>query len=358
MTSAVDVAVSAFGTMPGGRTVERYTLTNAAGIEASILTYGGIVRSLLVPDRHGERVNVVLGLPDLDGYLRRNPYLGCITGRYANRIAGGRFVLAGVEHRLAINDPPNHLHGGTVGFDKVLWTATELRDELGAGVRLAHTSPDGDEGYPGTLEVEVDYRLTAGNELRIDYRATTDAPTIVNLTNHSLFNLAGEGAGEVSAHRLSIAAGRFLPVDATQIPTGELAAVDGTPMDFRTPRPIGDDAGESGFDQLSVGRGYDHTFVLDRAGSGLAPAARVVEPASGRTLEVRTTEPGVQLYVGNLFDGTIIGTGGRAYRRGAGFALETQHLPDSPNHPEFPSTVLRPGDRYASTTVYAFGAGD
>lgn len=349
------VAVSAFGALPDGRPVERYTISHDTGVEVAVLTYGGIVRSLLAPDRRGDRVDVVLGLPDLDAYVRRNPYLGCITGRYANRIAGGRFVLDGLEHRLVTNDPPNHLHGGLVGFDKVLWAGVELRDELGAGVRLAHTSPDGDEGYPGTVEVEVDYRLTDEGELRIDYRATTDAPTVVNLTNHSLFNLAGEGAGDVFEHHLSIAASRYVPVDATQIPTGLLAPVDGTPMDFRSSRPIGDDAGEAGFEQLAIGRGYDHTWVLDRGEPGLALAARVVEPESGRRLEVRTTEPGVQLYVGNLFDGTVTGTGGRPYRRGAGLALETQHLPDSPNQPAFPPTVLRPGGRFASTTVYRFG---
>jgi aldose 1-epimerase len=341
------VEVSPFGNLPDGSAVERYTLTGDSGVEVSILTYGGIVRSLVAPDRRGDRANVVLGLPDLDAYVRHNPYLGCITGRYANRIAGGRFELDGVEHRLATNDPPNHLHGGLVGFDKVRWTGQDLGD----GVRLAHTSPDGDEGYPGTLEVEVDYRLTAEG-LRIDYRATTDAPTIVNLTNHSLFNLAGEGGGGVDEHLLSIAASRYLPVDATQIPTGELAPVDGTPMDFRSPRPIGAGADGSGFPQLAIGHGYDHTWVLDRDAPGLWLAARVVEPGSGRTLEVLTTEPGVQLYVGNRFDGTIEGTGGRPYGRGAGLALETQHLPDSPNHPAFPSTVLRPGERFTSTTVY------
>jgi aldose 1-epimerase len=334
--------------------VELFTLSNGPAA-VQILTYGGIVRSITVPDRRGELANVVLGLTDLESYVQANAYLGCITGRYANRIARGRFTLDGIEHRLAVNDPPNHLHGGNVGFDKATWAATELDDAQDVGLRLEHTSPDGDEGYPGALEVEVDYRLTADGALRIDYRATTDAPTVVNLTNHSQFNLGGEGSGDVFGHHLSIAASRYAPVDATQIPTGELAPVDGTPMDFRSPRPIGEDAGESGFAQLAIGHGYDHSWVLDRDGPEPTLAARVLEPATGRTLEVRTTEPGIQLYVGNLFDGTIIGTGGRPYRRGAGVALETQHLPDSPNRPAFPPTILRPGERFASTTVYGLG---
>ena len=355
MTPTPDIARAPFGATPDGRPVELYTLTNGSAMTVTILTYGGIVRSLTVPDRRGDVANVVLGLPDLEAYVHRNPYFGCITGRYANRIAGGRFTLEGVEHRLSTNDPPNHLHGGNVGFDKRVWVAIELGDGDGVGVRLTHSSPDGDEGYPGMVDVQVDYVLTADDSLRIDYRATTDAPTIVNLTNHTYFNLAGEGSGDVGDHELTIDAGRYLPVDATQIPTGAVDPVPGTPMDFRTPRAIGERIHDDAFEQLAIGRGYDHTWVLDREGAGLIRAARAVDPGSGRTLEVLTTEPGVHLYAGNLLDGTLIGTGGRPYGSRAGFALETQHLPDSPNRPEFPSTVLRPAERYASTTVYRFG---
>jgi len=350
-----NIASAPFGTTPDGRAVECYTLSNDRGTEVEILTYGGIVRSLSVPDRHGDVANVVLGLPDLDAYARRNPYFGCVTGRYANRIAGGRFTLDGVEHRLAANDPPNHLHGGTVGFDKHVWAAAELRDGAAVGIRLTHSSPDGDQGYPGRLDVEVDYLLTADAAIRIEYRASGDAPTPVNLTNHTYFNLTGEGIGDVHGHDLVINAGRYLPVDASQIPTGAIDPVAGTPMDFRAPRAIGEGLGDLAFEQLAIGGGYDHTWVLDREGPGLVIAARALDPRSGRTLDVLTTEPGIQLYGGNLLDGALIGTSGRPYGRGAGFALETQHFPDSPNRPEFPSTVLRPGERYASTTILRFG---
>ncbi len=355
MTHVPTIASAPFGTTPDGRAVERYALSNDRGLEVEILTYGGIVRSLNVPDRRGELANVVLGLPDLDAYVARNPYFGCITGRYANRIAGGRFTLDGVEHRLATNDPPNHLHGGTVGFDKQVWSAAALHGGASAGIRLTHSSPDGDEGYPGTLNVEVDYLLAADDAIRIDYRASADAPTIVNLTNHTYFNLAGEGTGDVYGHELVIDASSYVPVDASQIPTGAIDPVAGTPMDFRAPRAIGERVDDLAFEQLAIGGGYDHTWVLDRRGTDLLLAARVFDPGSGRTLDVLTTEPGIQLHAGNLFDGTLIGTSGRPYGRGAGLALETQHFPDSPNRPEFPSTVLRPGERYASTTIYRLG---
>jgi aldose 1-epimerase len=354
MTPTAEVATAPFGVTPDGRTVESHTLRSGGSMQVSVLTYGGIVRSIVVPDRRGELANVVLALPDLESYLNRNPYFGCITGRYANRIAGGRFSIDGVEHRLATNDPPNHLHGGRVGFDKVVWAARTIPDGDGARLRLSHTSLDGDEGYPGSLRVEVDYLVSTDGSLRIDYGATTDAPTIVNLTNHSYFNLAGEGAGDVYDHELVIHARRYTPVDATQIPTGALEAVEGTPMDFREPRAIGDRMDER-FEQLAIARGHDHNYVLDREGAGLAPAARAVDPGSGRTLEVLTTEPGIQLYAGNLLDGSLTGPSGRPYGRGAGFALETQHFPDSPNRPEFPSTALRPGEVYRSTTIYRFG---
>ena len=349
------VVAEPFGTLPDGRPVHRYRLTGPTGMEVEVLTYGGIVRAIRVPDRDGALENVALGFADLWGYVERNPYFGCITGRYANRIAGGRFVLDGVEHHLATNQPPNHLHGGAVGFDKRLWTADALDGADRPGVRLTYTSPDGEEGYPGTLAAEVDYRVEPDGALRIDHRATTDAPTIVNLTNHTLFNLAGEGAGTVYGHVVAIAADRYVPVDATSIPVGVLAPVDGTPMDFRRPIAIGARL-VADFDQFGPGHGYDHSFVLGDAPSPAQRfAARVVEPESGRTLEVSTTEPGVQFYVGNHLDGTLTGTSGRPYPRGAGFAFETQHFPDSPNRPAFPSTVLRPGERYETTTTFRFG---
>lgn len=356
MAPASGVGVEPFGTTDDGRPVDRVRLTNPNGVEVEVLTLGGIVRSIRVPDRDGELANVALGFADLDDYATRSPYFGCITGRCANRIAGGRFHLDGVEHRLATNDPPNHLHGGTLGFDKRLWAAVPIRSTEGRGVRLSYRSPDGEEGYPGTLDVEVAYRLTADDAIRIDYRATTDAPTVVNLTNHSYFNLAGEGNGDVLGHELRIDADRYTPVDATQIPTGAIEPVAGTPMDFRTPRAIGDRMAGA-FDQLAIGGGgYDHNWVLDGGGRPEPRSvALVIEPTSGRTLEVLTTEPGLQLYVGNLLDASLVCPSGRPYGPGAGLALETQHFPDSPNHPDFPSVVLRPGERFASTTIYRFG---
>jgi aldose 1-epimerase len=349
------IRVGPFGTLPDGRRIDRCTLTGSSGLQAEVLTYGGIVRAIRVPDRGGAIADVALGFASLGDYVDRNPYFGCITGRYANRIAGGRFTLDGVEYRLATNQPPNHLHGGDVGFDKRVWAPEPLEDGDRPGVRLAYTSPDGEEGFPGTLDVEVDYRVEPDGALRIDHRAATDAPTVVNLTNHTLFNLAGEGAGTVYDHVLSIHADRYVPVDATSIPLGELASVDGTPMDFRVPTQIGTRL-DAAFDQLVPGRGYDHTFVLgDAPSSEPRPAARVVDPATGRTLEVLTTEPGVQLYVGNHLDGTLTGKRGRPYPRGGGLALETQHFPDSPNRPGFPSTVLRPGQTYSTTTIFRFG---
>jgi aldose 1-epimerase len=302
----------------------------------SVLTYGGIIQCVKVPDRRGELTNVTLGFGNLEAYLANTPYFGCITGRYANRIAGGTFTLDGVAYRLTINDPPNSLHGGLVGFDKHVWKATET----GGGLTLAFTSPHGDQGYPGTLEVEVGYRLTEDDELRIDYRATTDRATIVNLTNHAYWNLAGEGAGTILDHELTIHGSRYTP--GSPIPTGAVEPVAGTPMDFAEPTPIGARIGDR-FEQLVLAGGYDHNYVLDRPGDGdrsLIHATRVHEPASGRVLDVWTTEPGLQLYTGNLLDGTLVGTGGRAYERRDGFALETQHFPDSPNHPQFPSTTI------------------
>ena len=344
-----------FGTVEG-EDVELFTLTNASGVVVRITSYGGIVQSIEVPDASGGMGNVVLGFDDVDGYVAMSPYFGCIAGRYANRIAGGRFTLDGEEYQLAINNDPNHLHGGARGFDKYVWSADVATGGV-PGLRLTRTSPDGEESYPGTLEVAVTYTLTEADELRIDYEATTDAPTILNLTNHSYFNLAGEGSGDVFQHQLQLSCPRFTPVDPTSIPTGELADVAGTPFDFLEPHPIGERIDDASSEQIAFGRGYDHNWVIDRGGAAegeLALCAVVTEPTSGRRMVVRTDQPGVQFYSGNLLDGSAVGTSGQAYRRGHGFCLETQHFPDSPNRPDFPSTELRPGETFRSTTVYAF----
>ena len=361
-----------FAALPDGREVELFTLTNADGIEVRIIEYGGIILSLTTPDRDGNMGDIVLGYDDLDGYLDVTPYFGALIGRYGNRIGGARFTLDDVEYSLAANNDANHLHGGDVGYDKVLWSGTPIESpgtgSAGAegtdtaGVRLTYTSADGEEGYPGTLRVEVDYVLNGNNELVIDYRATADQATPVNLTHHSYFNLAG--SGDILGHELMVNAQRYTPVDDTLIPTGELAPVGDTPFDFRAPAAIGARIGD-GDEQLDFGGGYDHNFVLDRRDSGasisadgtlpeMVLAARVTEPNSGRVLEVKTTEPGLQFYSGNFLDGTITGKGGQAYEHRSGFCLETQHFPDSPNQPDFPSTILRPGEQYRSRTIYRF----
>lgn len=341
------VTQTAFGKLPDGRPVDLCTLTSAHGLVAKITNYGTIITELHVPDRHGQLGNVVLGFDNLGQYLGGHPYFGCTAGRVANRIAKGRFILDGQTYTLATNNGPNHLHGGLKGFDKALWRA---EPQSGASVKFTHTSPDGDEGYPGNLAVTIVMTLTDANELAIDYTATSDKPTPVNLTNHSYFNLAGDG--DILGHELMLSADAFTPVDDTLIPTGEIRSVKGTPLDFTKLTPIG-----ARFGQLTgEPRGYDHNFVINRAGKGLALAARVCEPKTGRVLEVFTTEPGVQLYTGNFLDGTLTGKRGGVYHRHAGFCLETQHYPDAVNHPNFPSIILRPGHTYHQTTVHKFSA--
>lgn len=339
-----------YGTMPDGSTIDVFTL-HSAEVTVRVLTFGALVAAVEVPDRNGVRRNVVLGCADLAGYVADTAYFGATIGRFANRIAHGRFTLGGTEYRLACNNPPNALHGGARGFDKAVWGAEPSASA--AAVTLRHRSADGDQGYPGTLDVAVTYALS-GNALSIEYVATTDRPTIVNLTNHSYFNLAGEGSGDVYAHELEIAADAFTPVDATLIPTGELRGVAGTPFDFRSLTPIGGRL-RAADEQLERGLGYDHNFVLRGHLGTLRSAARLCDPSSGRTLEVLTTQPGVQFYSGNFLNGSLVGPSGRFYRQGDGLCLETQHYPDSPNQPLFPGTVLRPGEMFRATTIWRFG---
>jgi aldose 1-epimerase len=351
------ITMASFGSLADGTPVDIYTLTNSRGMEVKILTYGGILQSIKVPDRHGRFTNVTLGFDNLADYVAKSPYFGCITGRYANRIAKGQFQLNGQTYQLPINNPPNSLHGGDVGFDKHVWAATPVKDRHSVGLVLRFTSPNGDQGYPGRLANRVTYTLTNRNEIRMDYRArlvgNSNLKTIINLTNHAYWNLAGEGSGDINDHELLLKASHYTPVDSTLIPTGAIDPVAGTPMDFTRSTRIGKRIRDN-FPQLVIGRGYDHNWVLDRHGSGLELAARLKDPRSGRVLEVLTDQPGIQFYSGNFLDGTLYGTSHRAYRQGDGLALETQHYPDSPNHPNFPSTVLAPGQRYATTTIYKF----
>lgn len=340
-----------FGTLPGGEAVEIFTLTNANGIELKAIGYGGIITSLKVPDRDGKLDDIVLGFDRLDDYVKDHPFFGAIIGRYGNRIARGQFTLDGQTYKLATNNGPNHLHGGNKGFDKVPWKVEPAGKNA---LSFSRVSPDGEEGYPGTLRVQVTYTLTDKNELQVDYLATTDKATPVNLTQHSYFNLAGQASGNILGHQLMLNADRYTPVDETLIPTGKLAPVAGTPFDFTKPTAIGARINNSD-PQLKHGGGYDHNWVLNRKGAGLQLAARVVEPKTGRTLEVATTEPGIQFYSGNFLDGTLTGKGGAVYKHRTGFCLETQHFPDSPNQPSFPSTILKPGAEYRSRTVFTFG---
>lgn len=349
--------MKAFGKTPDGRQTHLHTLRNDTGLSVDLADFGATVVRFLVPDRHGHAADVVLGFDAVEGYARpTGPYFGATIGRCGNRIAHGRFTLDGKSYALATNNSPGglpcHLHGGPVGFDKVLWEAEPLSGGAGPALTFRYRSRDGEEGYPGNLDATVVFTLTSDNALRIEYTATTDQPTIVNLTNHSYFNLAGEGTRSVLGHVLTLNATRYTPVNAGLIPTGELAAVAETPFDFRAPHTIGERI-ERANEQLRFAGGYDHNFVLDGKG-GLSLAATVLEPQSGREMEVLTTEPGVQFYSGNFLDGTLLGKNGHAYERRSGFCLETQHFPDAPNHPSFPSVVLRPGETYKSMTVYRF----
>lgn len=345
---AASVESVVWGKTAEGEEVKLFTLRNASGMEAKITNWGGYIVSLKVADKKGQFADVVLGFDSLDGYLAKNPFFGCITGRYANRIGGAKFKIDGQEFKVTPNSGKNHIHGGKVGFDKKLWTAKEITD----GVELSHTSADGEEGFPGTLKCTVTYTLTKDNALRIDYQAATDKPTVLNLTNHAYFNLAGEGSGDILGHELTIPAEQITATDDDLIPTGEFLSIKGTPLDFTTPRTIGERIGAD-FKPLIQGIGYDHNYVLP--GSGLKLAAIVKEPGSGRVMTVRSTEPGVQLYTGNHLKGTS-GKGGHIYAKRNGLCLETQHYPDSPNRPEFPGVILRPGENFQSTTIYQFSA--
>ncbi|MEV7685419.1 aldose epimerase family protein [Streptomyces bungoensis] len=344
-----------FGKLADGTRIHRWSLENG-GTRLKVLSYGGIVQSLEIPDRHGRHANVVNGFDDIDDYVAKSPYFGALIGRYGNRIGKGRFTLDGKSYQLSVNDGVNSLHGGAKGFDKHVWDVEPFTRGSDVGLHLHYTSVDGEMGYPGTLKTRVTYTLNRHGEWRIDYEATTDKPTVVNLTSHVYWNLAGEGSGTIEDHELRIAASRYTPTDAGLIPTGELAKVAGTPFDFRHAKPIGRDI-RAGHEQQVQAKGYDHNWVLDK-GITAKPehVATLRDPRSGRTLKISTDQPGLQFYSGNFLDGTLTGTGGRTYRQGDALCLETQHFPDSPNHANFPSTVLRPGQTYRTTTIHTFGA--
>ena len=345
-----------FGTTASGQPVAACTLTNANGMEVQLISYGGTITSIRVPDRNGEMANVVLSFDNLSDYETKSPYFGCITGRYANRIANATFELDGVRYNLTANEGVNSLHGGVHGFDKKVWVGREIKRDGVNGVEFSYLSPDGEESFPGNLDITVTYFLTDANELRMEYIATTDAPTVLTLTNHSYFNLVGEGSGNIQDHILMLNADRYTPINTSLIPTGELAPVAGTPFDFRSPKVIAPGQ-RSSHEQIVLAHGYDHNFVLNRedlTDTRLILAARAYEPLFGRILEVWTTEPCIQFYAGNFLDGSVVGASGRIYRQSDGFALETQHFPDSPNQPHFPSTVLRPGETYRTTTIFKF----
>jgi aldose 1-epimerase len=351
------VVKASFGTLPDGTAVDAYTLTNAGGSEARVLTYGALIQSLKVPDKSGAIGDIVLGYNSVAEYVKDSPYFGAVVGRYGNRIGGAAFTLDGKKYTLAKNDGANTLHGGNKGFDKQVWTATPVDAANGASLRLTLTSKDGDEGYPGTLQQTVTYTLTNDNRLVVDYHSTTDKPTPVNVTQHSYFNLAGEGVGTIDDHVMQIHADRYTPVVKGLIPTGELATVEGTPFDFRTPTKIGARI-SSTHPQMLLGGGYDHNWVVNRD-AGLAPNAlakvlRVTEATSGRTMEIESTEPGLQFYTGNFLDGTLKGKGGKVYARRSAFCMETQHYPDSPNKPNFPPVTLKAGQKYQTSTVHRF----
>ena len=335
--------------------IQLYTLSNSNGMKVKVTNFGAIVTSIVVPDRDGKFSDIALGYDQLEDYINAvdKPYFGAIVGRYGNRIAKGEFTLDGESYSLAVNNSPNHLHGGVIGFDKVVWDAKLTRGPEWQGVELKYLAKDMEEGYPGNLSITVTYKLTSANELRVDYHATTDKATPVNLTQHTYFNLKGEGEGTILDHELMINAKRYTPVDSTLIPTGELAPVQGTPFDFTSSKTIGRDIGQDDT-QLEYGLGYDHNFVLDRDSDGLSHAATVYEPASGREMVIHTTEPGIQFYCGNFLDGRLIGKAGKPYIHRGGFCLETQHYPDSPNQKSFPSCILRPDGVYQTTTVFTF----
>jgi len=344
-----------FGSTPEGKKADLFTLTNPNGLVAKITNYGCIVTELHVPDRDGKFADIVLGFDNLDDYIKDTPYFGAVVGRYGNRIAKGKFTLNGKEYSLAVNNDQNHLHGGLKGFDKVIWDAQAMNTKDGPALKLTYLSPDGEEGYPGNLSCTVIYTLTNKNELKISYEAETDKPTPINLTHHSYFNLAGHDAGDILAHEIMIDADRTTPVDEGLIPTGQIAPVKGTPMDFKKPTPIGARIDQQ-VEQLKFGRGYDHNWVLNNNNGDLALACSVYEPTTGRVMDLYTTEPGLQFYSGNFLDGSNIGKGGTVYNLRNGFCLETQHFPDSPNRPEFPSVILQPGQKYKHVTAYRFSA--